>query len=256
MAKTFVIRKVAYHYSDEHLYVHTLGGIEKVFDSEEKAKAAFINLERKALENVDLGDIEQLSGCSLDFYKEARAFKFFYKNRFDEDIVNVDEYGNLTCERGAKLPKGLTEKDVMDIRRTLGLKFHELTEYDSKPVFFGIWVNKENKFIEHIGATYFYNSYAEALSNANSKIRELLNRSEFKGSLDEISTNPTFLKYVIQNSNQIEYDESEQILKTKYLQKHEEALALNELLKNKVFEIREIPLEQAAGFDHLSYEEM
>jgi len=130
MNKTYVIRKIAYHYSDDHLYVHTLGGIENTFSSEEEAKNEFLRLERAALESTDLGDTAQLSGCSNDFINEAKRFKSYYKRKFNEDIVKINEYGTIFCERGTTIPKGLSDEDILSIRQTLNMKYYELSEYE------------------------------------------------------------------------------------------------------------------------------
>lgn len=253
MNKTYVIRKIAYHYSDDHLYVHTIGGIENTFQSEEEAKAEFLRLEREALESCDLGDTAQLSGCDNNYFNEAKAFKNYYKQNFGEDIVKINDHGTIFCERGTTIRKGLSDNDILFIRNILGLKFYELSSFEGSPVFYGIWLNETNSFQEYCEAPYFYSSYAEALKEAKQNID--FTRKTLNGTLDELSNNPVFLKSLINSSDKFEYNEEKKVLTTKYLSK-DESIALNELLKVKVFEIKEIPMSEVEGIEHWTYEQM
>lgn len=253
MSKTFVIRKIAYHYSDDHLYVHTVGGIENTFTSEDEAKAEFLRLERQALENCDLGDTAQLSGCNNDYTKEAMAFKRYYKQNFGEDIVKINEYGTISCERGTSIRKGLSDNDILYIRKVLGLKFYELSSFEGSPVFYGIWLNETNQFHEYCGAPYFFSTYTEALQKAKEYLTYM--GKTLNGELNELSNNPIFLKSLINSSDQFEYDYDKMILTVKY-PSIDELIALNELLKIKVFEIKEIPISMIENIEHWTYEQM
>ncbi|MEM9919580.1 MAG: hypothetical protein AAF990_15890 [Bacteroidota bacterium] len=255
MKKTFVIRKIAYHYSDEYFYVHTMGGIENIYESEEAAKKELIRLEREELERLDLGDTEQLSGCSHKFMKEAKTFKYLFKQKFGKDLVKVDEYGNIFCDRGTYLPKGLSDKDLMHIRDTLDLKFHELSEYEGDPHFYGIWLCKQGAFHTFNGAPYFYNSFAEALKEAHEQLRHFLINQKWQGTLSSLSDQPIILRSLINSSDKISYDDENKELSTKYLSE-KDGIALNELLREKVMEIKQIPLSEVEGIDHWTYTEM
>ena len=257
MKNTYIIRKVAYHYSDEYLYVHTLGNIESTFENEEDAKRELIRLEREALEKIELNDVEQLSPCSNTYHKEALAFKHFYKQKIGEDIVKISEYGNAFCERDVRISKDLSDEDILTIRRMLNLKFYELTEYTSKPVFYGVWINRDNKFLEYLGEPYFFNSYTEGIKEARKRLSYQLSESNSpKGTLSELSNHPVLLKGFINNVRGIEYNEEEKELNIKYGIKPDELIGLNELLKEKVFEIREIPISRIEHINQWHFEEM
>lgn len=253
MSKTFVIRKIAYHYSDDHLYVHTIGGIENTFQSEDEAKTEFLRLEREALESCDLGDTAQLSGCDNNYLKGAIEFKHYYKKKFGEDIVKVNEYGTVYCDRGTTIPKGLSDDDILYIRKILDLKFYELSSFEGSPVFYGIWLNETNSFFEYCEVPYFFSTYAEALKMA--KEYQNFNGKKLNGSLEELSTNPIFLKSLINSSDALDYDEEKMVLTIKYPSK-DVLMALNELLKFKVFEIKEIPIALVENIEHWNYEQM
>lgn len=255
MNKTFVIRKIAYHYSDDYLYVHTIGGIEAIFQDEAEARSAFMKLERAALENADLGDIDPLSGCSNEYTERALKFKRYSKRNFERDIVKVDEYGTVYSERGTKLPRGLSDTMLLEIREILGLKFYELSQYVGEPFFYGIWENESDKFLSYGNAPYFYNSFIDALKKLKSQLRNYFMNKTFVGAMDELSDNPAFLQSLINSSDKLSYNEQEQTLSSKYLSE-DQAVALNELLKVKGFEIRSLPLAEVQDIDHWTYEEM
>jgi hypothetical protein len=80
-------------------------------------------------------------------------------------------------------------------------------------------------------------------------------RKTLKGTFEELSNNPIFLKSLVNSSDKIEYDEDKGELRTKYPSK-DESIALNELLKQKVFEIKEIPISMVENIEHWTYEQM
>lgn len=255
MPATFVIRKIAYHYSDEYLYVHTPGSIENIFSSKEEAYKKWHELERERLEEVDLGDTEQLSPCSREYLKEALEFKAYWKRKFNEEIVQIDEYGNVYCERDTRLPKDLSDQEIEEIRDVLKLNFYEITEYENAPAFYAIWLKDKMKYHEYLGTPYFYSTYIQALEAVKSKMNDLLEKKEIKGTLREISHSPLLLQSLINHSNTISYDKDKKLLTTNYINQNE-AIALNELLKDKLFEIKEIPMSMVENIDNWAFEEM
>jgi len=193
-----------------------------------------------------------LSGCGNGFLNEARAFRDYYEQKFKTNIVKY-EHGIFFCERGTTIPKGLSDKDILDIRKILGLKFYELSEFEGSPIFYGIWMNGADKFQGFSGVPYFFDTYEEALKkaeeNPNFTIRTL------NGTLEELSNSPILLKSLINSAYGIEYDEEKKVLRTKHLSTYE-SIALNELLKVKMFEIKEIPMSTVENIEHWIYEEM
>ncbi len=256
MSKTFVIRKMAYLYNDEYLFVHTPGSIENTFSTEEEAKSMLLKLEREAFQQISLSDIEALSGVSLNFIKEGRAFKAFCEKRFGEGIVKMDKNGNVFCEPGTQLPKELNDEDILEIRNILGVKFYELSEYEGTPVFYGIWLIEEGKFKDYCTAPYFFNSYTDASKALRRGLPTLLRRKKIEGTLEEISESPVLLKSLINSSDKLLYNETQKVLSMTRTLHEDEAIALNELLKEKLFEIREIPMSEVENIENDCYEIM
>jgi len=166
----------------------------------------------------------------------------------------------MYCERGTYLPKGLTNKQIMDIRKHLGIKFYELSAFSGPPHFFGIW--EKEPFFEKAGFMSYYDdlyiffdSYQEAVKKSKKYLSSLLRKKTFKGEIAKLSETPTLLKSFVDNAKNIDYDEKTQSLTTSYLSDNE-ALALHELLKIKVFEIKTIPFEEVRKIDPMRYDDM
>ncbi len=259
MQKTYVIRKVAYHYSDEYLYVHTLGGIHEILHKEEEAKQLLAKLERDAWAETALGDIEPFSPCCSGDVDKLVAFRLFCQRRLGLDLVKVSEYGRLYCEYDAYLPEGLSDDTILNIRRISGVKFYDLSVYEGEPTFYGIWGtgNYETQlgYIEYSDALYFHNSYVEALEWTKNHLSGVLSHKEISGSLSELSSTPAFLRSLINSSERLNYDEDKSVLTTHFL-KDAEALALQELLKEKVMEIKALDLGSVRDISHDQYEIM
>ena len=77
----------------------------------------------------------------------------------------------------------------------------------------------------------------------------------FKGGMSTLSETPMLLHSFVNNTSRVTYDDEKQCLTTGYLDK-DEALALHELLKDKVFEIKTLSLAEVEEIDNVSYETM
>lgn len=257
--KTYVIRKIAFHYSDEYLYVNTIGGIEQVFDNKEEAEAEWFRLEREAFEEQDLGDIEQFSPCSGKHSKEVKVFNEFIKSKTGQDIA-VIENDFVYCEMDTFLPEGLSDSDILHIREITGVKFYELAEFDGSPSFYGIWLKKpfvkNEGYLNYNGAPYFYNSREEALTEVKRKNAEILGSTKkIDISIEDLTETPVLFQSFVESSKNIKYNFDEKCLEIGYLN-DDELVTLNGLLKNPCFEIREISYDEVKDIDHWTYEEM
>lgn len=258
MNKTFVIRQIAYLYNDEYLSEHTMGGVKQVFSSEEEARKELIRLEREAFARFDLSSIEQFSGCSDRKDLVADRFDQYYQRRFGVEIVKTSQYGKY-CESGTYLPKDLTDEDVMDIREIGEIKFYDLAEFPGKPIFWGIW-KKEQYFakpgwLDWLDAPLFFNSIENAAEVAIDKLTQMFYDLKIKGELPEISENPVILQSILDHSSGLTYDQEKRQLRIDYIT-DAEARTLNELLKEKVYEIKKLELEEVESIEHWMYERM
>ena len=259
MQKTYVIRKIAYHYSDEYLYVHTLGGIHEILHNEEEAMQLLAKLERDSWAQTSLGDIEPFSPCCSGDVDKLVAFRVYCQRKLGLDLVKVSEYGRLYCEYDTRLPTDLSDEIILDIRRISGVKFYDLSVYEGEPSFYGVWGTGQYGtplgYVQYSEALYFHNTYVEALDWVKSQLSGILSHKEISGSLAELSNTPSFLRSLINSSERLMYDENKSVLTTRFL-KDEEAVALQELLKEKVLEIKALDLGSVKDISHYQYEIM
>jgi hypothetical protein len=256
--KTYIIRKVAYHYSDEYLYVHTLGGIQHVYQSEAEAKQKLQALESKAFRVLDLGDIEQLSPCGYHnkFKQQREALDQYLREILGESLFHKSGHDDsLYMVLGTYLPNSLTDEQIMRIREISGIKFHELGEFEDEVIFYTIWITRTQKFYSadagrYGESIYFFNSYEEAIEGAKELFSAFLWGKSLEGTLEELTEQPSILMSLISQSNALRYDPKKASLEIAHGLRGEELISLNALLRQPIFEIRTIPLSEAEKIPH------
>ncbi len=259
MKNKFVIRKVAFHYSDDHHYFHAIGAIEgNIFTDYQEAHNALITLERQAYLVTDLGDIEPFSGCSSDVNMDKMIrLKYYFEKELGLNILKTDDYGRISSNRDTFLTKDITNEQIDRIRNLSGLKFYELVEFIDEPQFFGIWKKspfyRKEGFRETSGSIYFYNTYLEAYNAATENCPYDLNETKIKGKLEEISDMPIILKTLIKTSHSISYDEFSEELTIRNMM-NTDWVSLCTLLKNKPFEIRLLTFDDVKDCEQGAYE--
>ena len=178
------------------------------------------------------------------------------KKSFLTKFKDSDHY---YVEMGTYIPKHVTDEQIMKIREITGIRFHELSVFEDVPMFYAIWLPASNKFrqVEYgdaKNAIFFFNSYDEALTNAS---EQYWYRDErlLHGTLSELSDQPELLKSFIAATEGIEYNDDLNKLEFYYPFRQNGGFgALNALLKQPLFEIREFPYEQAKDVPHEPFE--
>lgn len=262
MEKKYVIRKNAFHYSDDHLYFHVTGVVVgDIYDDYTEANNDLLELEKNAYLSADLGDIEPFSGCSsnVDMGKMVQLKHHFEEKLGVKNILIQDKYGRIKAERGTQLPKDITAEQIGRIRYMSGLKFYELFTFEGEPQFYGIWKKKPfyrtEGFSKAEESAYFFNSYIDAFNRAIKHFPYDLEKAEVKGSMEEITDMPIILRSMIASSKSITYNEEEKKLTFNNLMDKDWA-SLCTLLKEKPFEIRILTFEDVKNFEQWNYESM
>ena len=264
MAIKYVIRKAAFHYSDDCAYFHTMGAIiGDVYNDSQEAHDNLMILEREAYLSTDLGDIEPFSGCSSDVPVDMMVnLQNYFEKELGLDILKV-QHRKIYADRDSFLPESITNEQIKQIRNLSGLKFYDLVEFTDEPQFYGIWektpfYNEEgfkdtSEASETPDSVYFYNSYMEAYEKGIYYCYSDFNGTEIEGKLEEISDTPIILQTFIESSSNISYDESRESLTIKSMWIKEWA-SLYTLLKNKPFEIRVLNFEDVKNCEQYAYE--
>jgi hypothetical protein len=104
---------------------------------------------------------------------------------------------------------------------------------------------------------YFYNTYDEALKRANRLYYSLLlPQQPISGTLEQLSDQPLLLQSFLNTTMGIDYLYNSQTIQITHHFDKENYGALNALLKQPLFEIREFPYEQAQYVAHEPFEAM
>lgn len=260
--KTYVIRKVAYHYNDEYFYAHTLGGIQNIYHDEAEAKKKFLALETQAFRWLDLGNIKELSPCGYpNEYKQQReALDQYFREILGESLFRNSRHDDrLYMKLDTYLPKHLTDEQIMQIREITGIRFYELGEFENEVVFYAIWITRDEKFYSiDAGSSgesiYFFNSYEEAIKGAKELFRYFLQDKSLTGTLEELTEQPSILMSLIQQSNSLRLDQNKATLEIDYYLNGDDLISLNALLKQPIFEIRTLSLSEAKKIPHTPFE--
>lgn len=273
--KIYVIRKIAYQYSDEFWFVNAPGGIEHVYYDEAEARQRLQELECPMFRDLDLGNIEQLSpcGCSQQFRQQREALDRYLKETLGKSLFTYDDrYDDLYMEMHIYLPQQVSDEQIMQIRAISGVKFYDLSVFEDEACFYAIWLPQNNAFYStgNFGegyAIYFFNTHEEALERAQS-VRWGLSMPgaeppvELPGTLAELSEQPAILQSLIQQHDSLIYDEQQAVLTfhcgpIRHLpHDKDEFIMLNALLRQPFFEIRTISLAEAEQIPHTPFEVM
>lgn len=256
----YVIRKAAFHYSDDCYYHHAWGVVvgDKVFEDYETAYNFLLALEREEYLKSDVGDFSNFhSSYSGRNYDKTILFKKYMEEQFGTNFFKNFDNSNFGVERDTFLPDTITINQVEKTRYFSEIKFYDLVRFDEEPIFYGIWGKSpyysEDFFLCTLGdSQYFYNTFFEAYQEAINNVPEFENRIEIKGTLSKISSTPQLLQTFIDTCGNILYDEKKGILSFSNLSQNQWA-SLYPLIKEKPFEIRTITLEEAREFIHKDY---
>jgi len=284
--KTYIIRKSAYGYTDEHYFEMSLGSITDTFTDEAAAYQRLTELEIPLFRSYDMSELEQTSPyTSNEKYQDMREeLDAYLKAEFGKSfLMRHEPKGYLMAERNSYLGQDYTDEHIMKIREITGIRFHEMSVFENDVTFYAIWLPYSNKFyqidrqdmiytIQHLkddvelynaklqefrDAVFFYNSYDEALADATyPDAYRLYTNIPLQGTLEELSEQPIMLKSFIETTIGVDYDNDKQAIAINYGINPQDYAGLNALLKQPLFEIREFPYEDAKDIPHAPFEYM
>ena len=258
----FIIRKIAYHFSDEYLFSNNEGSIAGEYTDFDTAYAAWRALEIAAVRNTYLDQIEPLT----PILKEGEPYRlnvnqYLKENLNIEFLVHNPQWpSGHAVKDGFMLPKTATDDQVWHIRELSGLKFYTLSAFEGTPSFFVI--EKKAPFFEDAGiitwggAPIFFNTYEDAVNNIGNHIADFV----LEGTPEELSDMPDILRQIIRSNEMFEVDKNKQEIRVWVMDRDAVTNAkLKELfavLKVPPFVIRSISIDEVRGIDHDVYEEM
>ena len=235
---TYVIREKYFGYNDETFYVAG-NRIANVFDNKQQAELAYKKLEIDGARDFALHEVESLFDADEALLQQLDDFVY---SRCGEHIC---EAGDISDD---VLPVSLSDDDTFEFIQLAGMQKFQLVEFENQVKFYGLWSVKKQRWVEEHDECFAGLIYSENLDAFKSKVEHIFadydySAIELKGSLEELSAQPILLQAMISAQSGLSYDEAKQTLVIDAWQ--DEALyAVNSLLKQPLFEIKEISLEE------------
>ncbi len=276
----FIIRELAFWYTDEY-YAHPKeGGIIEIFDNKEDADNHFRSLEIPKIRTLCFGTYSgPLNYGEHDPTGIREKLQNYFVKTFNISLLN--EKGNYKYDYGeVYIPKEATDDQVWDIREIIGQKFYTLTEFKDESVFYTFSIdgrkyatNSNHYFMDepdeddedyededesfYPKIPYFYSTKQEAMKVAVEVLFYLRTHLEFEGSYHELSEMPIVLEKMVTNNSLAVYDSKNRLLDITIPEKDSDEVtnffAILELLKNNPLQINTISLEEARSFGQKDY---
>lgn len=232
----YVIRHNDFAYNDE--WYQTLsaetGQIHTIYQDKTEAEQAFKELIVEALyQDEELSNYDIGNGYADDeTYEKLEAFVL---EKTGEDFEIDDEIPELSLD------------DAFEFAQISGVMHYQLIEIDAQKPIYILWSNLEQDYFRSDNNNVFDSTDDNFSTREDFELymfEDDFNEQVFKQALDEISDSPEILKALILNTPSVSYAEDcvtdidwEEITLS-------ELKAFNALLKNPVFEIKQINLEQ------------
>lgn len=273
--KYYVIRAIAYHYSDEYLYSIGLGGIEAVFEDKEIATQKHRALELNRLRGLGIGDMEQTSSCANSSDDLQKAEDFFQANFNKPLFVQSGEHRYIETDTG--FPRDASDEQMLAFAELTGIKFFELTEFENEPVF---WIPRKRldngdyeapfthfempkgkeiwECYQEVGMPpQYYNTYEAAMQTILSEYNARYAPKKVTlglGNLEQLTEQPDLLSHLTETTSNIVFENNELSI-TKDITLEELNLLMG-LLKNPPYLIQSVRLSQVEQIPHGIYEMM
>lgn len=240
---TYVIRENSFFYDDSY-DAYEGSRIASYFTDRAAAEAEYKRLEIEATRYIILWNQETLWNAQeafepeLKFLKELDAFVFSCCGQ------HLLEDGRVKIE----LPENMQDDDIFEFVQRAGIQKYEIFEFEEESMFYAIWLNYEEEWVqnERETGTYLIYGISEEAIWQEANCGYCINNPEdfiFNGQLECISDAPILLHSVLQQRKSIQYDEKNQkITIGKY--DIDDILAINPLLKKPIFEVKALSLQQ------------
>lgn len=233
---TYVIRAKYFGYNDETFYV-TGNRIANVFTDQAQAEQTYRQLEIAGAREFELHEEEAFFDASLE---ELQKYDDFVFSRCGEHIFDDELIEDV-------LPTALNDDDTFEFVQLANMQKYQLVCFDEQPKFYAIWLTEQQKWLKQYDECFeglIYEESAEKLKPSLELVfSEYRDGIQLQGELSELSEQPLLLKSTIATQAGLSYDEAKQALNIR--EWDEDALyAVNSLLKQPIFEIRTVDVEQ------------
>lgn len=252
MAK-HVIRQYQFGYNDECYYISG-SNILKVYDDQAEAEAAYRKLEVAHIRGAELHEQSGLWDASGDELKPINDFVLSKvgKKLFASDHPDYDD----------SVPNELSDDDVLKLGELANIQGYKLVTFENEPVFYAIWIYGDDAdwhkdYDEYSTSLVYSESREEIIDSVGDVAYDLWYDYKIKGSLAELSASPALLDSLLASTKKMKFVEkpTRSFIKIKS-EDGTDLCALNELLRDPLFEIRELTLEQVLTIEAELAEDM
>lgn len=260
MSKVYVLRELAFMYDDQCYSTSRVGGIVGQYTDEAEARAEKATLEYDRLQMFPLREYIQF--CYTQNQEKLQVLHSYLSTLPDVQIVEYhEERGAYSIKRDIYLPSSLTREQLVKFMSIMDVEFYELTTFDDPdPVYYILWIPRLGHPIQ-LEIDYSYRGdgtpkdispvFCESREKAHQAIRQnrwLFNQIPFEDSFENLSEQPELLKSYVEGKDSFKVVDGK--LSLNYDLISEEIVGLNALLKEPLFELRTISLEEAAKISH------
>ena len=240
---TYVIRANYFGYNDETFYV-TGTRIANVFSDQQQAEQVYRQLEIAGAREFALYEEEAFFNASLE---ELQHYDEFIFSRCGEHIFDEDE--ELIED---VLPSALSDDDTFEFIQLAKMQKYQLLRFDQHAEFYAVWLLQQQTWLKQYDECFeglIYESTPEQLkSHLEPIFNEYGHGIQLEGELSALSEQPMLLKSLIATQSGLRYDEKQHVLHIEAW--NNDALAsVNALLKQPIFEIRPLALEEILALE-------
>jgi hypothetical protein len=236
---TYVIREKYFGYNDEVFYASG-NRIANIFEHKEQAEATYKQLEINGARDFALYEVESLFDADEALLKQLDDFVF---SRCGEHIY---QEGEVSREM---LPESLSDEDTFQFIQLADMHKFQLVKFENEAKFYALWSVKQQKWVEEHDEFFASLAYADQPEQLKMNVRAIFadydyGDIELKGSFEDLSEQPVLLQALIKNNKSLKYNDKSKILTILQGWEEEGLYMVNPLLKQPLFEIKEIEIEE------------
>lgn len=245
MSKKYVIRSFVFGYNDENFYVCGWH-VGEIFDDREKAEASYRQLQINYLRDLNLCEHQYIFDGDAKYLDKVDQY---LKEKGGSSMLNGSNY----VEFGHNPHWELDDDVLFEFGEFAKMHAYKLIEFDDEPKFYALYDPRENDYARFFDECFEGPIYGSSLDEANELLAEQVDDYgddwQAGGALDALSDNPAMLRSLIDSSKGVRYDESKSRL---YLKRPraEDVIALNALLKQPIYEIRELDASEIRALEN------
>ena len=236
---TYVIREKYFGYNDEVFYASG-NRIASIFEQKEQAEATYKQLEINGVRDFPLYEVESLFDADETLLKKLDDFVFSCSG---DHIYQDGEVSRDT------LPASLSDEDTFEFIQLANMQKFQLVQFEHEAKFYALWSVKQQKWVEEHDEFFASLAYADQPEQLKTNVRTIFadydyDDIELKGSFEDLSEQPVLLQALIENNKALKYNNKSQTLTILQGWEEEGLYAVNPLLKQPLFEIKEIEIEE------------